>query len=153
MDETGLSEAAEVLEDAEAIEPFQVSFLSWIIESLSGPLLLLLLLSGVMCFIVALILVRRGEGPFAAAALVLIVNVPVFIGVFAGMYGSLSALRAVALSVGTPKPSEVVAIVVAVLLGPLLGILLALPGYAVAASGAYLRAIRSDAERNDARFN
>ena len=147
MDETGLQDAGEAIEDAQAIEPLRASLLSWIVESLSGPFTLLLLLSGVVCFVVALILVRRGKGPLAAAALVLVVHVPIFIGVFAGLYGSLNALRAVATSVGTPKPSEVAAIVVAVLLGPIVGILLALPGYAVAVVGGFVRSIGDRAER------
>lgn len=127
------------VEIVEQAEPVQQSFLSWAASALPQPLLLLLVLGGFVSFVLALILVTRGKGAMAAAALVLIVHVPVFIGVLAALNGAINAFVVVATSETAPKPSEIAAGVSAALIGPLLGIVLASPGYAVAAVGAFLR--------------
>ena len=80
----------------------------------------------------------------AAAALVLIVHVPILIGVAAGLCGAANALIAIARSLTPPEVSEFAAGISAMLLGPLIGILMAAPGYAVAAIGAFTRSARDE---------
>jgi hypothetical protein len=137
------------MDDAEFIEqaaPAQQSFLSWATSAVPGPFLLLLLLTGFLSFVTALILVTRGRGAMAAAALVLVVHVPVFIGVLAALNGSINALVVIASSPVAPKPSEIAAGVSAALFSPLFGIALAAPGYGVAAVGAFVRAFSRQAD-------
>ncbi len=145
MDDVLPAESLEVFDEPELIEPVQQSFLSWIIESISVPFTLLLLLSGIACFVTALILVRRSKGPMAAAALVLVVHIPLFIGVLAALFGVLHALRTIATSTA-PRPTDYAAGVSAVLFGPIAGIAMSAPGYAVAVIGAFLRSVRDESD-------
>ena len=73
----------------EADQPVQQSLVNWILTALGFPYMIVLPLAGILCFSLALILVIRGKGPMAAAALILIVHVPLLIGVFAALQGCL----------------------------------------------------------------
>ena len=87
-------------------EPVQQSLLPWLVMAL-GPLYLIVLpLVGLVSFILALVIVMRGRGPRAAASLLLIVNAPLLIGVFAAIQGTLASYRVIAMSAMTPKPAE-----------------------------------------------
>ena len=130
----------------EQAEPLPQSLLSWATSALPEPFLLLLLLAGFVSFVLALILVTRGKGAMAAASIVLVVHVPVFIGVVAALNGAISALIVISSSQTAPKPVEIAGGVAAALVGPMLGIVLAAPGYGVAAIGAFVRSFRSGTE-------
>ena len=129
--------------DAESVRQ---SLLSWMFTALGLPYVLLLPLAGLMCFLFALIVVLRGKGPMAAAALILIVHVPLFIGVFAAIQGAIASYTVIAMSAATPKPSEVAAGISTALVAPLVGMLLMVPGYATAAIGAFIRSFGASTE-------
>ena len=121
------------------------SFLSWMFHALGFPYVILLPLAGLVCFLLALILVLRGKGPMAAAGLILIVHVPLLIGVFAAIQGGIASYTIIATSATTPKPSEVAAGISTALFAPLVGMVLMVPGYATAALGAFIRSFGADA--------
>jgi hypothetical protein len=111
------------------------SYLSWMFTSL-GVYALLLPLAGLLCFLLALVIVVRGKGPMAAASLILIVHVPLLIGVFGAIHGGIASYQVIAVSATTPKPSDVAAGISTALFAPLVGMMLMVPGYATAAIGA-----------------
>ena len=127
-------------------QPVQQSLLSWMITALGFPYLVILPLAGLLCFLLAGFVVLRGKGPMAAAALILIVHVPLLIGVFAAIQGAIASYTVIAMSVSSPKPSEVAAGISTALFAPLVGMLLMVPGYATAAIGALIRSLRNNAE-------
>ena len=125
-------------------EPIRQSFLSWFFNALGFQYAILLPLAGLMCFLLALILVLRGKGPMAAAGLILIVHVPLLIGVFAAIQGGIASYTVIAMSVTTPKPSEVAVGISTALVAPMVGMFLMVPGYATAALGAIIRSFGAD---------
>ncbi len=127
-------------------EPVQQSLLSWMFTALGFPYVILLPLAGLLSFLLALVIVLRGKGPMAGAALILIVHVPLFIGVFAAIQGAIASYTVIAMSASTPKPSEVAAGISTALVAPLVGMLLMVPGYATAALGAFIRSFVANAE-------
>ncbi|GAA5504883.1 hypothetical protein [Novipirellula caenicola] len=127
-------------------EPVQQSLLRWMFASLGLPYAILLPLAGIVCFLFALIIVVRGKGPMAAAALILVVHVPLLIGVFAAIQGAIASYTVIAMSPATPKPSEVAAGISTALVAPLVGMLLMVPGYMTAVLGAFIRSMTAKAE-------
>ena len=129
-------------------EPVRQSCLAWMFSALGISYAILLPLAGLICFLLALILVLRGKGPMAAAGLVLIVHVPLLIGVFAAIQGAISSYSVIAMSATTPEPSERAAGISTALFAPLVGMCLMVPGYATAAIGAFIRALWSNTENS-----
>jgi hypothetical protein len=107
---------------------------------LYGPLLLV---SAAVALLVTLLLVFRGRGPMAAAASVLVVNVPVLIGLFGFLEGMLQGFMVIANSTTSPRPSDVAVGVSTALVTPLAGIALSAPCYLVALIGTVVRSLRS----------
>ena len=128
------------------VEPVQQSLLSWMFTALGFPYLILLPLAGALCFFLALIVVIRGKGPMAAAALILIVHVPLLIGVFAAIQGGIASYAVIAMSEATPKPADVAAGISTALVAPMVGMLLMVPAYATAVIGAFTRALGANTE-------
>lgn len=110
------------------------------------PYVLILPLAGFLCFLLVLIVVLRGRGPLAAAALILIVPVPLLIGIFAAIQGGIASYTVIATSAAAAKPSEVAAGISTALIAPLVGMIVMVPGYATAALGAFIRALAAKAE-------
>jgi hypothetical protein len=123
----------------------QQSYLGWMLTSL-GAYALLLPLAGLLCFLLALVLVVRGKGPMAIASLILIVHVPLLIGVFAAIQGGIASYTVIAASATAPKPSDVAVGISTALFAPLVGMMLMVPGYATAAVGAFIRSLIVDAD-------
>lgn len=126
-------------------EPIRRSFLGFVCNALGVQYTILLPLAGLICFLLALILVLRGRGPMAAAGLILIVHVPFLLGVFAALQGGIASYTVIATSTTTPKASDVAAGISTALVAPLVGMLLMAPGYAIAALGASIRSFGADA--------
>jgi hypothetical protein len=127
-------------------EPVQQSFLNWMITALGYPYVILLPLAGLLSFLLALLIVFRGNGPMACAALILIVHVPLFIGVFAAIQGAIASYTVIAMSATTPKPSDLAIGISTALVAPLVGLLVMIPGYAIAALGALIRSFDASGE-------
>lgn len=132
-----------MLEDA---QPVQQSLLNWMLTALGFPYVVLLPVTGGLCFLLALIIVLRGKGPMAAASLVLIVHVPMLFGIFAAIQGGIASYTVIATSAATPKPSEVAAGISTALVAPLVAMVVMVPGYATAALGAFIRSLMAKTE-------
>lgn len=127
-------------------EPVQQSLLGWVFSALGVPYVLLLPIAGLVCFLLAVVVVLRGKGPMAVAALILIVHVPLLIGVFAAVQGAIASYTVIAMSGASPKPAEVAAGISTALVAPLVGMLMMVPGYATAALGAFIRSFSNHAD-------
>jgi hypothetical protein len=121
--------------------PVQQTMLEFMFQSLGwvyGPLLLA---SGAAGFLTALLLVLRGRGPLVSAAVILAVNVPVLIGLFGFLQGTVDSFSVIATSTVAPKPNDLATGISTALVTPLVGILVAAPGYVVAIAGSIVRSL------------
>ena len=132
---------------ADAAAPVQQSFLNWVFMSLGPAYALLLGLAGLLSFILALVIVLRGKGPMAAAALVLIVHVPILLGIFGALGGAINSYTVIAMSPVSPKPSEVASGISTALFGAMFALIMTMPGYAVAAIGAVARSFPAESNQ------
>lgn len=126
-------------------EPVRQSLVSWIFNSVGPIYLFSICLLALLCFALTVILVIRGRGPMASAALVLVVHAPFWLGLFAAIQGAVSAYMVIA-TTATPKPSELAAGISTALMCPLLALILMIPTYAVATIGSFMRAIAGKQE-------
>lgn len=126
--------------------PVRHSFLSLFFSSLGIELTLLLALAGMLSLVMATLIVTRGRGPLAGAALVMIAAVPMLIGILAGLQGAIATFIVIAQSAVTPKPAELGAGTLQALMAPLAGILAGGPGCLVALVGSLIRALASRSE-------
>ena len=130
-------------------EPMQQSFLGWVFAALGFQYAVLLTLTGLLSFVIALIVVLRGRGPMAAAALLLIVHVPLLIGLFAAIQGAISSYTVIAVSSTAPKPSEVAMGISTALVAPMVAMILMIPGYAIATIGSIIRSLSAASNRSE----
>ena len=75
----------------------------------------------------------------SVASLILIVNTPLLIGMFAALQGAIAYYTIIANASSTPKPSEIAGGISTALVAPMVGMLLMIPGYAMAAIGSFVR--------------
>lgn len=114
------------------------SFLGWMIRAM-GPIGLLIPVAAFFGFVLALVVVIRGQGPFALAALVFLVPIPFLLGLLGAVYGMILSLQVIATSSVAPKPSELSDGIATALFTPLLGLVCMAPGYLVAVLGSLAR--------------
>ena len=122
-------------------EPVQQSLLAWIVLALGLPYAVMLLLLALLSFVLTLVILVRGKGPMAAAALVLVVHLPLLIGAFGALQGTMSALTVIATSSTAPRPADVAAGVSTAIVVPLVALVLTIPNYLIAAVGAFVRSL------------
>ena len=120
--------------------------LSWMFSALGAQYTFLLPLAGIISFVLALLLVIRGKGPMAGAAIVLIVHIPFLIGIFAAIQGAINSYSIIALMDSTPMPTAVASGISTALFAPLVGMLVMVPSYAAAALGAFIRSMTAKTE-------
>lgn len=118
----------------------QESFAMWMVRAL-GLFALLLPLAGIVCFVLTLLVVLRGNGPFAAAALLLIVSIPLLIGFFGFLQGALTSFQVIATSIRAPQPYEVADGIACGLFSPILGLFVSTPSLLAAGIGSLVRAL------------
>ncbi|MDB5344007.1 MAG: hypothetical protein JWP89_2384 [Schlesneria sp.] len=116
----------------------QESYVGWMIRSM-GLVGLLVLGAGFTCFVLTLFIVIRGQGPFACAALVFIVPIPFWLGLFGTLKGLIASLQVIAMSDAAIKASEISDGVASSLLNPMLGLVMMAPSYLVATLGSIFR--------------
>lgn len=122
------------------------SHLNWAYEALGLTYTVAMLLAGLVCFGVVLFLVRRGRGPMAAAALVLVVPVPLWIGLLAMAHGLCSSYWVLARSATAPHLSALYDSYSTALVAPIVGLLVTLPAFMCAVIGATVRATSTIAD-------
>lgn len=120
------------------------SYLGWMIRCM-GIVGLLIPVAGLFCFALTLIVVIRGQGPFAFAALALLVPIPFLLGLLGTLQGMILSLQVIAVSSIAPKPSEVSDGITTALFNPLLGLIFMTPSYLVATVGSVVRAFAKSA--------
>jgi len=119
------------------------SLLSFALESV-GWYIIPLLLTGIIGCVLAFIIVKRSKGPLAGAALLLIIHLPLFIGLFAALEGLLSFFMLFGWR--PAKAEELVREAARGLVTPILALIVMSPSYAVAAVGDLIRALSTDAD-------
>lgn len=127
---------------SDEFEPASQSLLTWTVMAL-GAYGFLLVAAGLVSFLVSLLIVIRGRGPMAVAALVLIVPLPLLIGVLGAWHGAVASFGTIAMSGAEVKTSEFAGAVIAMLARPIVGMLFMAPGYVVAAGGSFIRSMLS----------
>jgi len=125
----------------------QRSLLSLVFSSLGVELTILLALAGMLSLVMATLIVTRGRGPLAGAALVMIAAVPMLIGIFTGLQGAIATFIVIAQSAMTPKPAELAEGPFRALMAPLAGILAGCPGGLVALVGSLIRTLAARPEQ------
>jgi hypothetical protein len=123
------------------VEPVRESMLHWYVTALGPKYIVLLGLAGLAAFVLTWIVVLRGKGPLAGGALVFIVAMPFFVGLFGAIDGYLAVNMVIAASVLQPKPSELAQGTALSLAAPLTGMFLMAPSYLVAMIGLTARAL------------
>lgn len=134
--------------EAELPEPVPRNLLTLVFAALGPEYAILLAVAGVTSFILAALIVIRGRGPLASAALLLVVSIPILIGVLAALHGAIASYMVIAMSDVPPKPADVAEGTFLALLGPVAGFVAGAPGFAVALIGTLTRAFSSDAPTN-----
>ncbi len=122
------------------------SAMMWILSSLGWIYLILLPLVALTAFIFALLIVIRGRGPLAAAALWLVVQTPMLIGLFAGLQGVVVVFRLISITGSQPYPADLADGIARSLVATLVAMLLSVPAYATAVLGALIRCLKAPAE-------
>jgi hypothetical protein len=121
--------------------PAPHSKLSWFFSALGLQYSLLLPLAALVAFILTLLLVIRGRGPLASAALMFAVSLPLLVGVYGFFDGMIAGFIIIAQSVVSPKPSEYAQGISTALVTPLVGMFLMAPSFLVALFGSFIRAM------------
>lgn len=129
------------------LEPVRQSFLHWIFMALGVKYTLLLPLAAFIAFVLTLIVLLRGKGPMAAAALFFIVPMPFLIGIYGAIEGQIAVYQVIAATAVQPKPSELAEGTSMALVAPMVGMLLMIPAYALAIAGLIVRSLMAGSER------
>lgn len=121
-------------------EQVQESMASWLIHS-AGFLGLLILLTSLIVFLAALIVVFASRRPAMIAACFPWLLLPLWLGCLGAFWGSLQSFMVIAQSEVAPKPSELAEGVSVALVSPLLALVLTFPGYLILTVGLFLRTV------------
>ena len=125
--------------------PRRQSYLEFIFGALGYQYTLLLPLAALVSFTLVLVLILRGKGSFLPTALMLIVPLPVLVGLMGVVDGISATFQEIAMSSAAPKPSELARGIGMSLVTAWVGIWLAIPGFLLAATGSFIRALTGDA--------
>lgn len=124
------------------------SYLMWVVTAL-GINSLLIPLCAAVSFGLTILVLLRGKGPLTGVALLFIVPMPLVLGFWGALKGSIASFAVIAMSDVAVKPSEVAGGVAEALLGPLTGLVLMAPSYLAAMIGLVIRCVRRGGLRRD----
>jgi hypothetical protein len=132
-----------VLAQADAAEPVvRQSYLAWTFRALGPFYGLMLPLLGFAIFVGACVVVALNRRPAVIASYLVFVPVPLLIGIFGSVRGSISALSVVAMSTSDQDVARWMAEGGATaLFTTLVGFLVSAPSYAVVALGLFARTL------------
>jgi hypothetical protein len=122
-----------------AAQPVPKSLLRFFYDAIGLQYVLLLSMAAIIGFAITLIVVIRGRGTLATAALLFAVPLPFVVGMFGALDGAAHSLVIISQSDMAPKSSEVAQGVSVVLITPMVGMFLMSPSYAVAMFGSLIR--------------
>jgi hypothetical protein len=112
--------------------------LSFYARSLGVFYTVVLLFSGIVAFALALLVVIRG-GDYAGPALLFIVPLPLFIGVYASLGGLIDSFTIMAMSASPPKPAEIAGGYATALVAPRVAMWCMTPAFLTALIGLIVR--------------
>jgi hypothetical protein len=118
--------------------------LSWILAALGYKYAIVMPLSALLAFVLTLIIVARGKGPMASAALLLIVPVPFVIGAFAAIEAGVFSFRVLATLATEARWDQVAHVISTLFVGPMVGMSLMAPSYILAILGSSFRSLSAD---------
>jgi hypothetical protein len=124
------------------------SYLLWLFHALGFRYSVLLSAAGLLSFVLTLIVVRRGKGPMVGAALLFIVPLPFFIGLYSVLEAVYAACTVLAASTTTPTSSDLAQGIGMLLAALWVGMLLAAPSYLVAMLGLFKRSLAENSDRS-----
>jgi len=128
---TDLSMMALFAQDAAPAESVQqVSYLFWLFQSL-GFYSLLLLGSGFMMFVGAVLVAAMSRRPSVLAAYLALVPIPAILGVIGMFHGLITIFEVVATAESAVHPASLASGISSTLVCPLTGILCSLPAFLV----------------------
>lgn len=135
---TDAAGATEFAHEESQLDRPRASFVGWMIRSM-GVIGLFILMAGLFSFVLTLVIAIRGQGPFAIAALVFLVPIPLLLSLFGTVQGMIMSLQVIATSSIAPKPSEISDGIATALFSPMLGLVAMTPSYLVATLAAIFR--------------
>ena len=130
--------------EAEFAEPVRQSFALWFFSALGWRYALLLPLTGLLAFVLILVLLIRGRSWATGAAIVLLAPLPLLVGLLGTIDGAILSHMVIASSDVTPKPSAVAEGISTSLITALVGLLLMVPNYILAVVGLLIRALQAE---------
>ena len=117
------------------------SLLQLLLTSVGPTFAIVLPLAGILSFLLTFILVTRGRGAMAAASILLVVNLPLFIGIILGVKFMVDTNYEIVNGGATPDPNILTETISSAFVAPFFGILVAVPGYLVALFGTLVRTL------------
>ena len=128
-------------------QPVRESYLHFVFTALGIKYSVLLSGAALVAFALTLVVLLRGKGPMAGAALFFIVPMPLLIGLYGGIDGLISTYTIIAATSVQPKPSELAYGISLSLVAPMMGMLLMVPAYLLAMIGLIIRSLSATFER------
>jgi hypothetical protein len=122
-------------------DPVQQSQLMYLYSALGIRYSMLLPLTALVALGLTLVLVIKGRGPALSAALMLIVPLPLYVGLYAWIEGLHSGYQLVAMSAVTPKASMLLEVEAMAFVSAWIGAMLTIPAFLAAAIGSLVRAL------------
>jgi hypothetical protein len=133
------------------MEPVQQSLLQFYVSALGPTYLVLLPLAALVGFVVTLIVVIRGRGPMAVAALVLAAMLPLLVGIESTIDGMMASSMIFAKSAAQAKSSEVAHSVSMSLASLKVAFWLTAPIVLLAVVGSLARSLINNVQKGDGR--
>jgi hypothetical protein len=127
--------------EAEAYEPVQQSLLQFYYSALGLRYSVMLPLAAIVGFALVLLIVIRGRGPLASAALLISLSLPLLVGLHGALDGMMAAYLVIASSEIMPKPSEYAMGSAMSCALPLVGMMLMGPSLLAALVGSVMRSL------------
>lgn len=124
--------------------PRRQFYLEFFFGALGMRYTILLPLAALVSFVLVLVVVLRGRGHWATAALVLLVPLPFYVGIMGVIDGMIASFQAIAMSDTAPKPSAMAQGVSMALISAMVGLFLSVPGYLLAVVGSFVRSLARD---------
>lgn len=128
--------------EAEAFAPPQESLLRFYYSALGLRYSVMLPLSAIVGFVLVVVILKRGRGPLASAALLISLSLPLLVGLHGALDGLFLGFHMIAVSDTQPKPSEIAQAWSMALVAPLLGMMLVGPSLLAALVGSVVRSLR-----------
>ncbi|MBX9792225.1 MAG: hypothetical protein K2Y37_25155 [Pirellulales bacterium] len=133
--------------EAEAFEPVQQSLLHFYYSALGLRYSVMLPLAALVGFTLVLLVIIRGRGPLASAAILISLSLPLLVGLHGALDGLIAAFTVIAASDTQPKPSEIAMGWRMALVAPLTGMFLMGPSLLAALVGSVMRSMRDGETR------